>query len=69
MQSVLLWQSHVSAWHTSSVPVYSDLPIIRNRFLPSKIIHWIIFEVALYSQSVLETLFTFKRVSNFRKCA
>ena len=34
----------------------------RNSFLPSKIIHWIIFEVALYTQTVLENFFTCRKV-------
>ena len=43
--------------------------LVRSKFLLSKIIHWIIFEDSLCLQSALETLFTCKRVSNFRKYA
>ena len=43
--------------------------LVRSKFLLSKIIHWIIFEDSLWLQLALETLFTCKRVSNFRKCA
>ena len=57
----LFWQHHAQFGISVSN--------IWKSFLPSKIIHRIIFEIALYFQSALETLFTCKRVSNFRKCA
>ena len=56
-----------------------DLPVIDKqifienqfeyRFQASKIIHRIIFEISLYTQSVLENFFTCKKFSNFQKCA
>ena len=41
----------------------------RFKLVPSKIIHWIIFEVDLCMQSVLGPLFSCKRGPNSRKCA
>ena len=41
----------------------------RFKLVPSKIIHWIIFEVNLCMQSVLGPLFSCKRGPNSRKCA
>ena len=49
--------------------IKAKTPSSKYRFLLSKIIHWIIFEVNLYSQSVLGTLFSCKRVPNLLKCA
>ncbi len=40
-----------------------------EQVFPSKIIHWIIFEIDHYEQSVLENFFTCKKFSNFQKCA
>ena len=41
----------------------------KCRFLLPKTSHWELFGESLFSTLALETLFTCKRVSNFRKCA
>ena len=51
------------------IQIEEDFYINRNEFLPSKIIHRIIFEVTLCLQLARENFLQEKKFSHFQKCA
>ena len=57
----LFWQHHAQFGISVSN--------IWKSFLPSKIIHRIIFEISLCEESAFENFFSCKKFSSFQKCA